>query len=153
MRCVAALPSIALLSGAACGLLVDDPPFVVVSASLTLSACAAAWSFAARRDVVLCAAVAAGFFAGGVLLASVAWQRAWRPPLRIAFEELARVERADAEREGRRLPEDAGAFAIVLMKVVPQVPGSFTAAEWIAFTGWSALGLLFWFLRPRPAAS
>jgi amino acid transporter len=45
------------------------------------------------------------------------------------------------------------ATAIVLMKVIPQVPGSFTAAEWTAFIGWSALGLLFWFLRPRPAAS
>jgi basic amino acid/polyamine antiporter, APA family len=43
--------------------------------------------------------------------------------------------------------------AIVLMKVVPQVPGSFTAAEWTAFAGWSALGVLFWLLRPRAAAA
>jgi basic amino acid/polyamine antiporter, APA family len=40
-------------------------------------------------------------------------------------------------------------IAIVLMKVVPQVPGSFTGAEWTAFVGWSALGLAFWLLRPR----
>jgi len=39
--------------------------------------------------------------------------------------------------------------AIVLMKVVPAVPGSFTAAEWTAFAAWSALGLLFWLARPR----
>jgi len=39
--------------------------------------------------------------------------------------------------------------AIVLMKVVPAVPGSFTAAEWTAFVAWSALGLVFWLARPR----
>src|SRR3954464_15528531 len=31
--------------------------------------------------------------------------------------------------------------AIVLMKVVPSVPGSFTRAEWIAFAAWSGMGL------------
>jgi amino acid transporter len=40
-------------------------------------------------------------------------------------------------------------LAIVLMKVVPSVPGSFTQAEWIAFAAWSAAGLVFWLLRPR----
>ncbi len=39
--------------------------------------------------------------------------------------------------------------AIVLMKVVPGVPGSFTRAEWIAFAGWSAFGLGFWVVRPN----
>ena len=39
--------------------------------------------------------------------------------------------------------------AIVLMKVIPSVPGSFTRAEWIAFAGWSAFGLIFWLARPR----
>jgi len=39
--------------------------------------------------------------------------------------------------------------AIILMKIVPGVPGSFTRAEWIAFAGWSAFGLAFWLLRPR----
>jgi basic amino acid/polyamine antiporter, APA family len=39
--------------------------------------------------------------------------------------------------------------AIVLMKVIPAVPGSFTRAEWIAFAAWSAAGLLFWLARPR----
>jgi basic amino acid/polyamine antiporter, APA family len=41
------------------------------------------------------------------------------------------------------------ALAIVLMKVIPQVPGSFTRAEWTAFIAWSAAGLLFWLLRRR----
>ena len=40
-------------------------------------------------------------------------------------------------------------IAIVLMKIVPGVPGSFTHAEWIAFAGWSALGAVFWLLRRR----
>jgi amino acid transporter len=42
--------------------------------------------------------------------------------------------------------------AIILMKVVPGVPGSFTSAEWIAFGAWSGCGLAFWLLRPAPLA-
>jgi hypothetical protein len=41
------------------------------------------------------------------------------------------------------------ALAIVAMKVVPLVPGSFTLWEWIAFLAWSALGLGFWVLGRR----
>jgi len=56
----------------------------------------------------------------------------------------------------RRQPGEGAAFAqlgalvstaIILMKVVPQVPGSFTGAEWIAFVAWSGLGLVFWMNR------
>ena len=43
----------------------------------------------------------------------------------------------------------AVSIAIVLMKVVPGVPGSFTRAEWMAFAGWSALGAAFWLMRRR----
>jgi amino acid transporter len=43
----------------------------------------------------------------------------------------------------------AVSVAIVLMKVIPQVPGSFTRAEWTAFAAWSAAGLAFWLLRAR----
>src|SRR5205814_1718925 len=39
--------------------------------------------------------------------------------------------------------------AIILMKVVPGVPGSFTRAEWIAFAAWSAAGVAFWMARPQ----
>jgi amino acid transporter len=42
------------------------------------------------------------------------------------------------------------AVAIILMKIVPGVPGSFSRAEWIAFAIWSALGVTFWTLRPSP---
>ncbi len=43
----------------------------------------------------------------------------------------------------------AVSLAIVLMKVVPLVPGSFTCAEWTAFATWSAAGLMFWLTRSR----
>jgi basic amino acid/polyamine antiporter, APA family len=38
---------------------------------------------------------------------------------------------------------------IVLMKVIPTIPGSFTPSEWIAFAVWVAIGLLVWFVS-RP---
>jgi hypothetical protein len=41
----------------------------------------------------------------------------------------------------------AVAIAIILMKVVPGVPGSFGRAEWFAFVAWSLLGLVFWLTR------
>jgi hypothetical protein len=41
------------------------------------------------------------------------------------------------------------ALAVVAIKVVPGIPGSFTAAEWIAFGLWSVLGLAFWVARRR----
>jgi amino acid transporter len=43
--------------------------------------------------------------------------------------------------------------AVILMKTLPVVPGSFTRAEWIAFACWSALGGAFWLARPRDRAS
>lgn len=34
--------------------------------------------------------------------------------------------------------------AIVVMKVVPTIPGSFSGPEWIAFAGWVGIGLVLW---------
>ncbi len=42
--------------------------------------------------------------------------------------------------------------AIVVMKVVPRVPGSFTTAEWVAFTAWCVLGLALRQRVPGPIA-
>ena len=39
--------------------------------------------------------------------------------------------------------------AIILMKVLPPVPGSFTKAEWLAFALWSGAGMVFWVGRRR----
>jgi len=47
----------------------------------------------------------------------------------------------------------AVAAAIVAMKIVPSVPGSFTGAEWFAFGLWSALGALFWSGRRAGASA
>jgi len=38
--------------------------------------------------------------------------------------------------------------AIVAMKVIPAVPGSFRPAEWAALAAWCLLGLGFWLARP-----
>jgi amino acid transporter len=43
----------------------------------------------------------------------------------------------------------AVSLAIVAMKVLPGIPGSFTRAEWIAFAAWSCLGAAFWLSRRR----
>jgi len=113
MRTIAAVPASALLAGAALGLLLSNPPYILTSISVAASVAAAIVAFARRRPVLLVVAVICGFLSGGTLLSSVAWQRAWRPSLRVVFERLARAERAQAEHEGRRVPEDDEAFAIV----------------------------------------
>jgi amino acid transporter len=54
-----------------------------------------------------------------------------------------------ARPEGR-LTALAGALvsaAVVAMKIVPAIPGSFTRAEWTAFAAWSLAGLLLWSAR------
>jgi hypothetical protein len=61
---------------------------------------------------------------------------------------LAAARRLPAARPAA-LSGAAVSAAIVLMKVVPAVPGSFTRAEWIALAAWSAIGALFWVGRPR----
>ncbi len=113
MRTIAAIPAAGLLVGAAFGLLVPDLPYP--PRYIFLIACGAlsvwAWRLAGAR--VLAAVVVAGFFTGGAILATDAWQRAWRPTLWSAFEALARDERAQADAEGRRLPEDVEAAATV----------------------------------------
>jgi competence protein ComEC len=117
MRCVAAVPALGLLAGAVAGLLPSLPAiptlailtFAVQLCCLGLSV----WAWRADAGSALAIAVAAGFFAGGALLAADAWQRAWRPPLRVAFDEEARTQRSRAEAEGRRLPEDDEAFTVL----------------------------------------
>jgi basic amino acid/polyamine antiporter, APA family len=60
---------------------------------------------------------------------------------------LARHRSADTESAAMAWIGAVVSIAIVLMKIVPGVPGSFTRAEWVSFVGWSALGLTFWLLR------
>jgi competence protein ComEC len=113
MRVIAAVPALAILAGSAAGLIFSAPPF---AAGYFLLSIGLALSLIAYRFQVLflfTTAMTIGFFGGAVLLSSGAWQRAWQPPLRIAFEGLAARQRAARLSEGVRLPEDDSAFAIV----------------------------------------
>jgi len=113
MRTIAAIPATALLAGAAFGLYVPDPHFLLLYLALSTSVAGAMFGWALHDRVLLVASVSLGFFTGGWLLSSVVWERAWRPPLRVVFEQLAREEREAAAAQGRRMPEDDEAFATV----------------------------------------
>lgn len=65
---------------------------------------------------------------------------------------LAFLARKRNEPGPPRIIAGAGALmsaAIVLMKIAPQVPGSFGAMEWLAFAAWMGLGAGFWVSRGR----
>jgi amino acid transporter len=66
----------------------------------------------------------------------------------LAFAALARRERRAI---GLAVAGAVVSAAIVLMKIVPLVPGSFTGREWIAFGAWSGIGLVLWVGRRRSA--
>jgi amino acid transporter len=57
------------------------------------------------------------------------------------------ARRRGAEPAGMAIAGALVSIAIILMKIVPGVPGSFSRAEWTAFAAWTALGLAFWLLR------
>jgi competence protein ComEC len=106
MREVAAIPALGLLAGAAIGLHYPDGPRAVLWLVLVVCAGAACWTRYVRRPVGLIVAVGAAFAVGGVLIGATAWRAAWRPPLRVAFDDLARSARADAVARGRVPTED-----------------------------------------------
>jgi len=80
----------------------------------------------------------------GSLAAGIGW-------LSACAAYLVRAKRTGAP----RLLATVGAVvaaAIVVMKVVPGIPGSFSAAEWTAFAVWALLGLGLYAVRPTVAA-
>ncbi|HYM24134.1 MAG TPA: ComEC/Rec2 family competence protein [Vicinamibacterales bacterium] len=113
MRTVAAIPAVALIAGAAFGVSLPsfDARLTFVAASCAVLLLAGACALRSSKWFPLI--VAATFFDGGVVLGAVAWRAAWRPPLRAAFDGLARDERRRAIREGRHPPLDDEAFATV----------------------------------------
>src|SRR5712691_486642 len=113
MRTVAAIPALGLLAGSLLGFLVPEIIQPLASTLLIGGAAAALWACSISSARAVAITVAAAFAAGGALLAADAWQQAWRPTLRVAFEELARDERARATVERRVLPEDDEAFATI----------------------------------------
>ena len=126
MRAVAAFPAVALLAGSALGLLAPDIPFSPGAFLLVLATAAAICAWCLRSLEALATSVVLVFFIGGALLAADAWRQAWRPSLRVVFEELARAERAQAVAEHRPLPEDDETFAIV--EGVLRTDGELTAS-------------------------
>ena len=94
VRVVAAIPAVALVAGAAAGLLLTAPSPLVAHLLLSTGVTGALFAWVLRRPTWLAVSVALGFFAGAMLVASVEWLRAWRPPLRVACEGLAREARA-----------------------------------------------------------
>src|SRR5207248_10439426 len=113
VRAVAAIPAIALLAGSAIGLLAPDIPRTIALPFLIACAAVSVWAWRFARTLVLAASVALGFFAGAAFLAADAWREAWRPTLRIVFDDLGRAARAEAAADDRVLPEDDEAFAVV----------------------------------------
>jgi hypothetical protein len=98
--------------------------------------------------------VAASFFGDAILVpvtevGSLAVGVGW---FSACFADLRRSRGTPAPRTVAALGAAVGA-AIVAMKVLPPVPGSFTAAEWLALAVWSAAGLVLWAGRPKPSHS
>jgi competence protein ComEC len=113
MRAVAVIPAAGLLAGSAAGLLVPEFPSILGYLAV---AAALAWtvrSWQASRQWSIAAAVAFTFFVGGALLAADAWHEAWRPPLRLLFQEIAGERRREAEAVGQAVPEDNSVFGVL----------------------------------------
>ena len=113
MRAVAAIPATALLAGSALALTLPDIPLVAWALGLAAAVGLVLASRQTANGVVLACAVWAAFAGGGGLLAADAWRQAWRPSLRLAFEEVIAHERRDARQQavrGRRAqPEEPDA--------------------------------------------
>ena len=117
MRTVAAVPATGLIAGSALGYLLPELPSRIGVVLLLVVLVAGVWAWRAASTLGIAIAVGSGFFVGAAMLSAAAWHDAWRTSLRIAFEELARRERQLAASEGRRLPEDDEAFAVVVGKL------------------------------------
>src|SRR4051812_38984948 len=109
MRVVIAIPVLGLLAGAALGLRWPDLPTALPLVVLVGWATLSVHAGHTRSVGLLTASVAGAFAVGGALLAAHGWHEAWRPPLRLLFESIAPVARAEAQRAGRAVPADGGA--------------------------------------------
>ncbi len=144
MRVVVAIPGGGLLAGTATGLLLSrafgaspDPspwaaqafgltpsgpvqPHTVIAVvpvailALAVLSVLAVWAWRESWPCVLACAVGLAFVAGGVLLAAHAWRQAWRPSLRVVFDELVAMEREQAELTGGMVPEEPAVPAVIM---------------------------------------
>jgi competence protein ComEC len=113
VRIAAAIPAAGLILGTAAGLIAPAVPIHLAALVLCVSIAVAIWLCRPASSLLLGLVVGAGFAAGGAALSADAWHRAWRPTLKLAFERLALQDREAAHREGRRVPEDDEASAVV----------------------------------------
>ena len=113
MRIVAAIPAIGLLAGSALGLLAPDLSSFFGLTLLSAAAVVAVWAWCASRPEVLAVGVAVAFLGGGAALSAATWDRAWRPPLRLMFDDLARIQRREALNDARAPPLDDSVLAEV----------------------------------------
>lgn len=114
MQVVLAIPVAGLLAGAAAGLRWPGVPFAWLLAALCGWMLLAVHAGRVANPLLLGAAAAGAFAVGGAALAADAWQRAWRPPLRIVFESVARDAHAESRRSGRQPPEDQTASVVLV---------------------------------------
>ena len=143
MRAIAAIPAAGLLAGAASGLLRSDPHYFFFYAALFASLAAVAFAWALGRTWWFAVAIAALFFAGGSMLGADAWRRAWRPPLRIAFEQIAERDEAfmvvEGVLRGDAAPTAAGASLSIDVEVARSPGGGGQASGGILVTVVGAL--------------
>jgi competence protein ComEC len=92
VRAAGIIPAGGLIAGCAAGVMWPDTPSAVLLSFFAASIGGVAWSRHARRAAAFAWATAGVFFSGGALLAVDAWRDAWRPPLRVAFEERSEGE-------------------------------------------------------------
>ena len=114
MRVTLAFPVIGLLIGAGIGLQWPECPaalLVVLAFGWTLCGLHA-WRVQHERAVAVC--VSGVCAVAGIALCERAWQQAWRPTVRLVFEDAARDARREALRAGRVLPEDGSASMVVV---------------------------------------
>ena len=116
VRAVAAVPACGLLAGCAIGLYAPDGPRAIPLGVLMASLGLAVWALRNGRVQGLAGAVLIGCGAAGALLATGAWQAAWRPSLRVAFESIAREGHDDQARgDGASgLAEDVRASVVLV---------------------------------------
>jgi amino acid transporter len=112
---------------------VHGTPMVAVSLMAVLTAAAAMFGDALLVPVTEVGSLAVGVGWLSACAAYLARRRGWRANESAAMAVAGCVV----------------SVAIVLMKIVPGVPGSFSRPEWTAFIGWSAFGLIVWLARPR----
>jgi competence protein ComEC len=117
VQTVAAIPALALVAGCAAALAGANLYPLLATVFLIAAAGAATVAYRTSHASVCAVSVACGFACGGVLLGADAWQRAWRPPLRVLFESIAQDKRLEAARFGQLQPEDA-AVAMSLVGVL-----------------------------------